>query len=116
MEGLSPRILDPEAQEQLWSLGIAMAAPVMVHGVVAGMLGVGRKKSGGGYQLEELSFMSIVAAQLGGALERAPGISGSVDRYHLERRLGTGGMAEVYLACLRRRRPMSSRKASLTAG
>jgi serine/threonine-protein kinase len=75
-----------------------MVAPVMVHGVVAGFFGVGRKRSGTAYVLEELSFLTIVAAQLGSVLERAQSESSQIDRYHLERRLGTGGMAEVFLA------------------
>ncbi|MBN4050457.1 serine/threonine protein kinase, partial [Desulfobulbus sp. AH-315-M07] len=58
----------------------------------------GRKQSGGGYVLEDLSFLSIVAAQLGSSLDRAKSESSQLDRYHLERRLGTGGMAEVFLA------------------
>jgi hypothetical protein len=95
---LSPRVLEPGAQEELWSRELAMAAPVMVHGVVAGFFGLGRKRSGAGYTLEELSFLTIVAAQLGSVLERAEGESSQIDRYQLERRLGTGGMAEVFLA------------------
>jgi hypothetical protein len=95
---LSPRVFEPLAQEELWSRELAMAAPVMVHGVVAGCLGIGRKRSGAGYTLEELSFLTIVSAQLGSVLERADGDSSQIDRYQLERRLGTGGMAEVFLA------------------
>jgi eukaryotic-like serine/threonine-protein kinase len=95
---LCPRVFEPNAQDELWSRELAMAAPVMVHGVVAGCFGIGRKRSGAGYTLEELSFLTIVAAQLGSVLERAEGDSSQIDRYQLERRLGTGGMAEVFLA------------------
>jgi serine/threonine protein kinase len=98
VEGLAPRAMEGAAQDELWEKELAMAAPVMVYGVVAGMLCVGRKRSGGGFPLEELSFLSIIAAQLGSVLERSQAGGGKLDRYHLERRLGTGGMAEVFLA------------------
>src|SRR5947207_11867494 len=74
-----------------------MAAAIRVHGVAAGFVGVGRKRSGVGYSIEDLSFLTIIGAQLGAVLERTQGES-RLDRYHLERRLGTGGMAEVFLA------------------
>jgi Protein kinase domain/GAF domain len=98
VEELSPHVLDPPAQGELWKHDLAMAAPVMVHGVVTGFLGVGRKRSGAGYELEELSFLTIVAAQLGSTLDRWRAESSKIDRYHIERRIGTGGMAEVFLA------------------
>ncbi|HZO14565.1 MAG TPA: protein kinase [Polyangiaceae bacterium] len=98
VEGLVPRTFESAAQEQLWSKELIVAAPLMVRGVLAGFLGVGRKRSGVSYQLDELSFLSIVAAQLASAVERAQTESSKIDRYHLERRLGTGGMAEVFLA------------------
>ena len=98
VEEFSPRVFEAEAREELWSKELAMAAPVVVHGVLAGLLGVGRKRAGVGYQLEELSFLTVVAAQLGTVLHRWRGDAAQIDRYHLERRLGTGGMAEVFLA------------------
>lgn len=98
VEGLAPRALGAEAQEELWDKELAMAAPIMIRAVLGGFVGVGRKRSGLGYSLEELSFLSIVAAQLGTVLERTSVEGARLDRYHLERRLGTGGMAEVFLA------------------
>jgi serine/threonine-protein kinase len=98
VEGLCPNVMDTAAQEELWSKELAMAAPVMLHAVVAGFLGVGRKSSGAGFRPEELSFVSIVAAQLGTALERSHVEGTQLDRYQLARRIGTGGMAEVFLA------------------
>jgi serine/threonine-protein kinase len=94
---LAPRSFESAAQEELWLRELAMVAPVMVRGVVAGFVGVGRKRSGAGYTIEELSFLTIIGAQLGAVVERTESES-QIDRYHLERRLGTGGMAEVFLA------------------
>ncbi len=98
VEELAPRVFDLRAQDELWKHELAMVSPVMVRGVLAGFLGVGRKRSGGPYGLEELAFLTIVAAQLGSILERQQGDSTELGRYHLERRIGTGGMAEVFLA------------------
>jgi serine/threonine-protein kinase len=97
VQELAPRAVESAAQEALWARELAMVAPVMVRGVVAGMVGVGRKRSGAGYTIEELSFLTIVGAQLAAGLERTRAEI-QLDRYHLERRIGTGGMAEVYLA------------------
>jgi serine/threonine-protein kinase len=94
---LAPRALDATAQDELWAHELAMIAPVMVRGIVAGFVAVGRKRSGAGYSIEELSLLTIIGAQLGAARERTETES-RIDRYHLERRLGTGGMAEVFLA------------------
>jgi serine/threonine-protein kinase len=97
VQDLAPRSLESAAQEELWQRELAMIAPIRVHGVAAGFVGVGRKRSGVGYSIEELSFLTIIGAQLGAVLERTQGDS-QLDRYHLERRIGTGGMAEVFLA------------------
>ncbi|MEQ9321361.1 MAG: protein kinase, partial [Polyangiaceae bacterium] len=96
--GLCPRLMETGAQERLWGRQLAMAAPVMLRGLVGGFLAIGRKRSGAGYELEELSFLSIIAAQLSSALERAQSETDRIDRYPIERRIGTGGMAEVHLA------------------
>jgi serine/threonine-protein kinase len=94
---LAPRAFESAAQEDLLARELCMAAPIMLRGTVAGFLGVGRKRSGVGYTFEELSFLTIIGAQLGAVLERTESET-QIDRYHLERRLGTGGMAEVFLA------------------
>jgi hypothetical protein len=98
VDELSPNVIERAAQDELWSRQLAMVAPVMVRGVLGGFLAVGRKRSGGPYNLEELAFLTIVAAQLGSTLERLRGDTTELGRYHLERRIGTGGMAEVFLA------------------
>jgi serine/threonine-protein kinase len=98
IDELCPNGIDRSAQDELWSHQLAMVSPVMVRGVLGGFLGVGRKRSGAPYNLEELSFLTIVAAQLGSALERLRSDATELGRYHLERRIGTGGMAEVFLA------------------
>jgi hypothetical protein len=97
VEGLAPSPLAAEAQVELWERGLAVAAPVAAHGEVRGFVGLGRRSSGSSYAGGELSFLTMVASQIGLALER--GQEGtSIGRYRLDRRLGTGGMAEVYLA------------------
>lgn len=98
VDELSPNVIERAAQDELWARHLAMVSPVMVRGILTGFLGVGRKRSGGPYNLEELAFLTIVAAQLGSTLERQRGDSTELGRYHLERRIGTGGMAEVFLA------------------
>lgn len=98
VDELSPNAIERAAQDELWSRQLAMVSPVMVRGVLGGFIGVGRKRSGGPYNLEELAFLTIVAAQLGSTLERLRGDTTELGRYHLERRIGTGGMAEVFLA------------------
>ncbi len=98
VQGLSAQTLDIESQEELWSLGLAMVAPVRAHGALAGFLAVGRKRSGTAYQSEELAFLSAVAAQVAIALERATAEGAQFGRYRIERRLGVGGVAEVFLA------------------
>jgi hypothetical protein len=97
VEGLVPTTLSPEAQADLWDRGLAVAAPVSVQSEVRAFVGLGRRSSGSRFAAGELSFLSMVASQIGLALER--GQEGtSIGRYRLDRRLGTGGMAEVYLA------------------
>jgi hypothetical protein len=94
---LAPRAFDSAAQEELYARELALVAPIMTRGAAAGFIGVGRKRSGAGYTFEELSLLTIIGAQLGALLERTDG-ENQIDRYQLERRIGTGGMAEVFLA------------------
>jgi serine/threonine protein kinase/GAF domain-containing protein len=95
---LADQTLPPDAQAELLALDLAVAAPVVIHGVLLGFLAVDRKRSGQRYSAEEVSFLSIAAAQVGLALTRADDPGLRLDRYRVERRLGVGGMAEVYLA------------------
>jgi hypothetical protein len=98
VNGLASRGLSPEAQESLWSLELAAATPVRVHGEVMGFLGLGRKLAGTRFSDEETVFMNTLAAQLGIVLARAGAESTRFGRYRTEKRLGVGGMAEVFLA------------------
>jgi len=82
--------------EALWEMGLAMALPIGAHGAISGFLAVGRKKAGTEYTNEELAFLEAVAAQISLALETVR--RENLGRYRLERRLGVGGMAEVFLA------------------
>jgi GAF domain-containing protein len=97
VEGLAPGHLSEEAQAELWERTLAMAAPVFASGELRGFVAVGRRAAGTRYRAAEQSFLSLVAAQIGLALERA-GDQSTLGKYRLERRLGSGGMAEVYLA------------------
>jgi hypothetical protein len=97
VEGLAPSTLPPEAQGELWDRGLALASPVTVQGDVRAFVAVGRRASGARFAAGDQSFLAMVASQVGLALERGQAGT-SIGRYRLDRRLGTGGMAEVYLA------------------
>ena len=86
-----------EAQEELWAIGLALAAAIPARGVVAGMLAVGPRASGSRYTTAEQSYLALLAAQVGLVLERGHD-GGQIGRYRVEKRLGVGGMAEVHLA------------------
>jgi hypothetical protein len=95
--GLAPVSSAPPTQQALWAQGLAMAAPVRALSVPVGVLGVGRRGSGFGYRAEDLVFLEALAAQAGLALERGQTVT-QIGRYRVERRLASGGMAEVFVA------------------
>ncbi len=95
--GLCVRPLVPLAQQALWSLGLALSAPVRAHGVAVGFLGLGRRPSGFSFRQEDQVFLEALASQLGLTLERGDVVT-NIGRYRVERRLATGGMAEVFIA------------------
>ena len=97
VEGLAPGLLPEATQQALWSMGLAMSAPVRAHGVPVGFLAVGRRLSGFAYREEDLSFLGTLASQAGLALERGELVT-QIGRYRIERRLAQGGMAEVFVA------------------
>jgi serine/threonine protein kinase len=98
VDHLAPRALPGDAQDQLWDLSLAMVVPVHAHGALVGMLGVERRRSGAAYDYADLSLLTIVAGQIGMALERDDTERREIGRYRVVRRLGVGGMAEVFLA------------------
>jgi hypothetical protein len=95
--GLSVQPLVPLAQQALWSLGLALSAPVRAHGVAVGFFGLGRRPSGFSFRQEDQVFLEALASQLGLTLERGDVVT-TIGRYRVERRLATGGMAEVFIA------------------
>ncbi|MDA8017320.1 MAG: protein kinase [Thermoanaerobaculia bacterium] len=97
-DGLSERPFDPPAQEQLWQLDLAMAAPILARRRVEAMLAVARKRSGDAFTSADRVFLDAVASQIAMALERDWQEALRVGPYRLLGRLGTGGMAEVFLA------------------
>ncbi len=97
VEGLASAALPPEAQAELWDRGLALLAPVLVRGEPRAFVALGRRAAGARYRVGDESFLAMVAVQIGMALERGEDGT-SVGKYRLEKRLGTGGMAEVYLA------------------
>ncbi len=98
VNGLAAQSLPNTAQEELLALSLAMVAPIMTPGRLIGFLGVDRKLSGQPYSMEEVSFLSIASTQVGLAIARADSKQEKLGRYRIERRLGVGGMAEVFLA------------------
>lgn len=97
VSGLAVHPLVPLAQQALWSLGLALSAPVRAHGVAVGFFGLGRRPSGFSFRQEDQVFLEALATQLGLALERGDVVT-NIGRYRVERRLATGGMAEVFIA------------------
>jgi hypothetical protein len=97
VDGLTARLLPAEAQTELWERGLALAAPIVAGRELRGFAAVGRRASGGRYRGGDEAFVALVASQVGLALERVRGTP-TIGRYRLERRLGVGGMAEVFLA------------------
>jgi hypothetical protein len=97
VDAFSAAPLPYEAQDELWAMGLALAAAIPARGVVAGMLAVGPRSSGSRYTAAEQSYLALLAAQVGLVLERGTD-GGQIGRYRVERRLGVGGMAEVHLA------------------
>ena len=95
--GLAPASLVPLAQQTLWSVGLALSAPVRAHGVAVGFLGLGRRPSGFAFRAEDQAFLEALAGQLGVSQERGDVVT-TIGRYRVERRLATGGMAEVFIA------------------
>jgi len=94
--GLCSRELEPEAAADLWSAGLALAVPLLPHGEFAGFVGLGRRTSGTSYSTDELVLAGHVGGQATVILERSTGTR--MGRYRIEKRLGVGGMAEVFLA------------------
>lgn len=97
LRDLSPKPLSLPAQGELFSRNLVMAVPIRAYGMTLGMLAVGRKRSGLGYPQTELGLLGAIAAQAAVILSR-PTEGSQVGRYRIERRLGVGGMAEVFLA------------------
>lgn len=95
--GLTPTLASEAAQQVLWSLNLVFAVPVRAHGVAVGFLGVGRRPSGFAFRAEDESFLGALASQAGLALERGDHIT-NIGRYRVERRLASGGMAEIFVA------------------
>ena len=95
--GLAPTSAQADVQQALWAQGLAMTAPIRAHSVPVAALGVGRRVSGFGYRAEDLAFLETLAAQAGLALERGQVVT-QIGRYRVERRLASGGMAEIFVA------------------
>lgn len=98
LKGLAPTTLDAGAQTELAEHGLVLAAPITPFGAIAGLVGLGRKVSGTAFSDEDQMFVEAVSTQLAMVLERASAEGAALGRYRIERRLGVGGMAEVYLA------------------
>lgn len=98
LDSLCDHPLEPVAQEELWRLGFVMAAPIIARRRIEALLGVARKRNGDGFRPADRVFLDAIASQVAIALERDWHETLRVGPYRLRGRLGTGGMAEVFLA------------------
>lgn len=96
--GLADQALGAEAQDELWRRELALASPIMGKDELRGFVGLGRKTNGTRYSRREREFLDTVASQLGIAMERDWEATERLGPYRVLSRLGTGGMAEVFLA------------------
>ncbi|MEO1086424.1 MAG: protein kinase, partial [Acidobacteriota bacterium] len=98
VEALVDRVFDAAAQEELWRLGLALAAPIATEERLEGFVAVGRKENGTAFTERDRLFLEAVGAQLAIAMDRNWQRAQRIGSYLLQERLGTGGMAEVFLA------------------
>lgn len=96
---LTDHPLSPEAQEVLWRRDLALAAPVVdADGVLRDILAIGRKHNGAAFNRNDRALLDTIATQLAITVERNRGHVDQLGPYRILDRLGTGGMAEVFLA------------------
>jgi len=98
VERASDGRLTTEAQRQLSERGLALASPIVANERLQGFVALGRKRNGTAYSKEERDFVEMVASHLAIAFERSSGRTVRLGPYRILERLGTGGMAEVFLA------------------
>jgi|GEM_PF-4599287 len=96
--GLADDTYDPAVQNELWQRDLAVAAPIFASERLAGFIALGRKRSGGAFRRRDRSFLDTLASHLGIAMEHHGRASEQLGPYRVVRRVGTGGMAEVFLA------------------
>ncbi|MEM1177230.1 MAG: protein kinase [Acidobacteriota bacterium] len=98
VESLIDVPFEAPAQEELWQLGLALAAPISTEERLEGFIAVGRKENGTAFVERDRLFLEAVGAQLAIAMDRNWQRAQRIGSYVLRERLGTGGMAEVFLA------------------
>jgi serine/threonine-protein kinase len=98
VEGASDGRLATEAQRELSDRGLALASPIVANDRLQGFVALGRKRNGTAYSKEDRDFVEMVASHLAIAFERSSGRTVRLGPYRIRERLGTGGMAEVFLA------------------
>jgi len=88
-----------DAQNELWNRDLAFAAPVFVDQDLRAFIAASRKTNGTAFSRRERALIDTVASHLGIAIEHYDSEEKKrFGPYRTIRRLGTGGMAEVYLA------------------
>jgi len=98
VQGLAEQLLAAEAQKELWARELALAVPIVASDRLQGFVALGRKRNGTAYSKQERAFVETVASHLAIAFERSSGRATRLGPYRILERLGTGGMAEVFLA------------------
>jgi serine/threonine protein kinase len=95
---LTERPFESAAQDDLWNRELALAAPIFFADELHGFLALGPKRSGLAFSKRDRSFLDTVASQISIAVKYDQDHGERLGPYQLRQRLGSGGMAEVYLA------------------
>jgi len=96
--GLAPEVLPGAAEEEAIASALALVVPARTRDRAVAAIGLGRKRSGLGYTEREVAFASAVAQQLAFRLAAPNAAESRIGKYRVEKRLGVGGAAEVFLA------------------
>lgn len=98
VEGAAPDAMSAAAQANALEQDVVLAVPIRAREGAVAAAGLGRKRSGLAYTEREVAFASAIAQQLAFRLESSARGDSQIGRYTIDKRLGVGGAAEVFLA------------------